>query len=79
MTDKAGKWWWLPGALFMLTGLGFLLGAIKRGDDTGKWLLAIFFFGFGLSLFGLGLARRRAAPDQGPAPAPTNQGTERTG
>ena len=71
MTPATSKWWWLPGVLFMLTGLGFLLAAIKRGDDVGKWGLAIFFFGFGLVLLVIN-ARRRAAAD--PSPTPTDRG-----
>jgi hypothetical protein len=60
--------------LFLLAGLGFLPSALSRGDDAGKWVLAIGFFVVGLCFLLWANGRRRATHVQGGATAPSKQG-----
>jgi len=74
MTGETSKWWWWPGVLFLLAGLGFLPSAIGRSDDAGKWVLAIGFFVVGLCFLLMTNVRLRADRRRASATAPADRG-----
>ena len=67
MAGTATKWWWVPGALFLLSGSVSLFVAVvqylKRGE-IGFWLVNGFFW-FALAATWFRKIRQRAAANQG--------------
>ena len=73
MTGKPGKFWWVIGALYLLSGLVLLVKAIVKGDD-GNWTFALVILPSGLFFLTAAIARRRAVQGQDAATVPTDRG-----